>query len=294
MFFNRIELPGPNGILEILVLAVLLYYIFLFFQGTRGAQVLSGLGLMFVALLLLTQVFALDTLNWLLQRFTVYLAVAFLIIFQPEIRRALAELGRRHVFAGAAEDRTLVGVLVKAATRLADRKIGALIAIEREASTAPFQETGTAIDSRVTAELIQTIFFPNTMLHDGGIIIRGDRIVAAGCVFPLSQRVELSKSLGTRHRAAIGLTEETDALVVVVSEETGTISVAYRGKLRQGLDGERLERILSSVLVKSRASGEPGESSKFRRVVENWWPSRGRPASRREEPRAEEVLSDGA
>lgn len=292
MFSNRIDVPGLNGILEIAVLAVLLYYIFLFFQGTRGAQVLSGLGLFFVSLLLLTQVFNLDTLNWLLQRFTVYLAIAFLIIFQPEIRRALAELGRRHMFATPTADRPLVEVLVKAATRLADGKIGALIAIERETSTAPYQETGTPIESRVTAELIQTIFYPNTILHDGAIIVRGDRIVAAGCVFPLSQRTELSKSLGTRHRAAIGLTEETDALVIVVSEETGTISVAYRGRLRQGLDTERLERILSSILSKGRAKAEAASSSRIRRVIESWWPQKPRAA--RPAEKAEEAFVDGA
>lgn len=264
-WMNRILLPGFSGLLEILVLAVVFYYILLFFQGTRGAQVLSGLTLLFILLLVMTHAFRLDTLNWLLQRFTVYLAVAFLVIFQPEIRRALAQLGRRHMFTSAAGDRPLVETLVRGVTMLAEGKIGALIAVERGAGTLPVQETGTPMDSQVTPELLATIFYPNTPLHDGGVIIRDGRLVAAGCVFPLSQKPELSKSLGTRHRAAIGLTEESDALVIVVSEETGAVSVAYKGRLRRGLEGERLERILSAVLREKRVAPP---SSRLRRWVD--------------------------
>lgn len=248
--FNQIHVPDPGGILEILMLAVLFYYIILFFRGTRGAQVLLGLTLVLVSLLLLTQLFHLDTLNWLLKHFSVYLAIAFIIIFQPEIRRALAELGKQHVFAGTARERTLVDHIVQAVLILGERKIGALIAVEREIGTRVTQETGVKLDSLVTPELLASVFFPHTPLHDGGVIIRGERIVAAGCLFPLSPRAELSKTLGTRHRAAIGLTEETDAIVVVVSEETGTVSVAYKGKLTRGLDEERLRRVLSGVLLK--------------------------------------------
>ncbi len=277
-FLDRLQLPGLNGLIEMLVLAVLLYYIFLFFQGSRGAQVLSGLVMVFVGLLVFTNALRLDTLNWLLQRFTVYLTVALLIIFQPEIRRALAQLGRRHVFANTATDRSLIDHLVQGVTQLADGKIGALIAIEREVGTVSLQETGTPIDGTVTPELLMTIFYPNTILHDGGVIIRGDRVVAAGCVFPLSQKPELSKSLGTRHRAAIGLTEESDALVVVVSEETGAISVAYKGRLRAGLDAERLERFLCSVLLKSRTGVPKAASSRWRRWVESWRNGRVRSA----------------
>ena len=135
---------------------------------------------------------------------------------------------------------------------LAERKIGALIAMEKEVGTRAIQETGTILDSLVTSELLTSIFYPHTPLHDGGVIIHQDRIVAAGCLFPLSQREELSKSLGTRHRAAIGLTEESDAIVIVVSEETGVLSVAYKGKLKRGLDEERLRRILVSVLLRGQ------------------------------------------
>ena len=250
-FLNQIHIPGFSGMLEILLLAVVFYYIFLFFRGTRGAQVLLGLALMLILLLVVTQVFHLDALNWLLQRFSVYLAIAFIVIFQPEIRRALAELGKQHVFTASTMDRTVVDNMVKAVLMLAERKIGALIAVEREIGTRLTQETGVQMDSLVTPELLASIFYPHTPLHDGGVIICQNRIVAAGCLFPLSARDELSKSLGTRHRAGIGLTEETDAIVVIVSEETGAISVAYKGRLTQGMDEERLERLLAAVLLKS-------------------------------------------
>ncbi|HMP77401.1 MAG TPA: diadenylate cyclase CdaA [Kiritimatiellia bacterium] len=267
-FQDRILFPGFNGLLEIAVLAVAIYYILLFFQGTRGAQVLSGLAILYMALLALTYFFELDTLNWLIQRFTVYISVALLIIFQPEIRRALAELGPRHFSGNGAGGRELVDALVEAVRRLTENKIGALIAVERGISTAPYQEAGTPLDSRVSPELITTLFFPNSPLHDGGAVIRGDRLVAAGCLFPLSQKTELSRALGTRHRAAIGLSEETDAIVIVVSEETGVISVAYKGRLRRGLEVERLERFLFNTLVRVRKKNGDG-AARSRRWMEN-------------------------
>jgi len=279
-FQDRILFPGFNGVLEIAFLAVAIYYILLFFQGTRGAQVLSGLAILYVALLALTYFFELDTLNWLIQRFTVYISVALLIIFQPEIRRALAELGPRHFTGNGAGDRALVDALVEAVRRLTENKIGALIAVERGISTAPYQEAGTPLDSRVSPELITTLFFPNSPLHDGGAVIRGDRLVAAGCLFPLSQKTELSRALGTRHRAAIGLSEETDAIVIVVSEETGVVSVAYKGRLRRGLEVERLERFLLNTLVRPHKK-DGGAAARSRRWMESlrWLRPRARAAS---------------
>lgn len=250
--FTRNIFPGLHGMLEIAILAVAIYYILLFFKGTRGAQVLSGFAIFYSALLGLTYVFQLDALHWLIQRFTVTLAVALLIIFQPEIRRALAELGPRHFYQNGPSEHSLVETLVDAVRRLTENKIGALIVVERGVSTAQYQESGTVLDSRVSPELIMSLFFPNSPLHDGGVIIRGDRIATAGCLFPLTQRLELSRSLGTRHRAAIGLSEETDALVIVVSEETGAVSVAYKGRLRRGLEFDLLERFLSSLLLRAR------------------------------------------
>ncbi len=236
------------------MLACVFYYIILFFRGTRGAQVLSGFTVTLVFLIVVTQLFHLDTLTWLLKRFFVYMAVALVVIFQPEIRRALAELGKQHIFASSRSERSLVDHLVQATQILSERKIGALIALEREIGTRVIQDSGTRIDSVLTPELLASIFFPHTPLHDGGVIIRNGRIAVAGCVFPLSQREDLSKSLGTRHRAAVGITEETDCIVIVVSEETGTISIAYRGRLSRGLDEERLRRVLSTVLVRGQKS----------------------------------------
>lgn len=251
-WIEQVHLPGLSGLVEIIVLSAMFYYLIQFFRGTRGAAVLSGLLVLLVLLFLLTQAFNLNALSWVLQRFSVYLAVALLIIFQPEIRRALAELGKQSVFTTSTAQREVVDDIVRAVSNLAEQKIGALIAIEREIGTRHVQESGTRIDSHVSPELLTSIFFPHTPLHDGGVVVKGDRIEAAGCVFPLSQRLELSRSLGTRHRAAIGLTEETDAVVIVVSEETGAISVAYNGRLSRGIDQERLQRIIGSILSRSR------------------------------------------
>jgi len=158
---------------------------------------------------------------------------------------------------------SLVEPIMQAVSILSKRKIGALIAIEREIGTRAIQDTGTRMHSTVSAELLATVFCPHTPLHDGGVIISGDFICAAGCLFPLSQKEELSKTLGTRHRAAIGITEETDAIVVVVSEETGSISIAYNGKLRRGLEEERLRRVLSSMLRRERTG-----LARFREKIE--------------------------
>lgn len=252
MLYNMgMLLPNWSGIVEILVMAVVLYYIMNFFKGTRSAQVMTGFIFILIALTALTRFFNLDALNWILQRISVYAAVAFIVIFQPEIRRALAEIGKQSVFASRVSERIMVDNIVSAVTLLSSKKIGALIAVQREIGTRAIEETGTRIDSVVTSELLASIFYPMTPLHDGGVIIKSNRIKAAGCLFPLSQQSELSKTLGTRHRAAIGLTEETDALVVVVSEETGSISFAYNGRLTRGLDEARLRRMLSALLLRS-------------------------------------------
>lgn len=248
-------LLGLGALFQIAVLAFLFYYTFLLFRGTSGEKVLIGLVLLLLGLLALTQIFNLEALAWVLGRIAVYLAVAVLIIFQPEIRSALAELGRQPAIRPVIDRHTVVDNLVQATHSLAEQKVGALIAVEREIGTRAIQETGTALDAPVVPELLTTIFFPHTPLHDGGVIIRRNRIAAAGCLFPLSQRQDLLKTLGTRHRAAIGLTEETDAVVIVVSEETGTLSVAYRGRLTSGLDEDRLRRILSSLLLSEHTEG---------------------------------------
>jgi len=235
---------------EILLLAGIFYYTLRFLQGTRGAQVLTGLVVALLFLFGVTYLFHLDVLNWLLSKLFVYLAIGFLIIFQPEIRHALAELGRPAVFSMPEVKRNVVDQIVQATSFLAERRIGGLIAIERDIKTKSIQESGVKMDCSVTWGILASIFFPHTPLHDGGVIISEDRIVAAGCLFPLSDKSGLSRTLGTRHRAAIGLSDETDAVVVVVSEETGTISISYRGGLSQAVEIERLRRFLYRVLLK--------------------------------------------
>ncbi len=253
-WLNQIAWPGVSGALEILVLACGFYVVFTFFRESRSVQVSVGLVILLIVLIGLTRLFHVDALNWLLRRFSVYLAVALLVIFQPEIRRALAELGSQPLFTPPAESRSFVDSIVEAVLMLAERRIGALIAIERTVSTKAIQDTGVKLDAQVNAELLASIFFPHTPLHDGGVIVSGNRLVSAGCLFPLSQRPELSRGLGTRHRAAMGLTEETDAIAIVVSEETGTISVSVRGRLSRDFDEERLRRFLGAVLIREQAS----------------------------------------
>lgn len=242
-------LPNFNGLVEILCLAVAFYYVFYFLQGTRGAPMMAGLILIFILLNAVTRFFHLEALIWLLERLSVYLAVALLIIFQPEIRRALAELGKQHFFNSLAPEPSLVDQIVQAVNLLANRRIGALIAIEQSIGTRAIQETGVRMDSAVTPELLASLFYPHTPLHDGGVIISGDRIVAAKCIFPLSQQMDLSRLVGTRHRAAAGMSDETDAIVVVVSEESGFISVGHKGHLIQNLDDDQLRRFLSGILL---------------------------------------------
>lgn len=235
--------------LEILLLAAVIYYFLLLFRGTRGAAVFTGFVIALLLLTGLTRIFELNVINWILSRMLAFLAIAVLVIFQPELRRALAQLGSQQFFGSQQQRGELIDVLVETARSLSQKKCGALIAIEREIGFRGMQEAGVLLDAKVTTELLTTIFFPNAPLHDGGVVVRGDRIVAAGCVFPLSQQQGLSTSVGMRHRAAIGLSEETDAIVICVSEETGMISVAQRSHLVQGLDPEGLRSFLSTTLT---------------------------------------------
>jgi len=248
MNWLEIEIPEWTGLIEILILATAFYYLLRFFRGTRGSAILTGLIILFVGLIVLTSLSNLTTLSWLLQKLMGYLAIALIVIFHPEIRRALARLGRQGNFLGSKARRALADPITDAVSLMASRKIGALIAIERSVETRAIQDTGTPLDSEVTAELLASLFFPGTPLHDGGVIISEDRIAAAGCVFPLTQNDDLARNLGTRHRAAIGMTEESDTIVIVVSEETGVISIAYNGRLKRGFDGAHLRRILSTFL----------------------------------------------
>ena len=253
-WINQITWPGFGGVVEILVLACGFYFLLLFFRETRSLKVFIGLLMVLLIAIVVTRVLHIYALNWLLRRLSVYLALALLVIFQPEIRRALAEIGRQPFLAAPVESRDYVDSIIEAVMLLAERRLGALIAIERTESTKAIQDTGVKLDARVNADLLATLFFPHTPLHDGGVIISGNRIVAAGCLFPLCQEPELSRGLGTRHRAAMGLTEETDAIAIVVSEETGTVSISTRGRISRDFDEERLRKFLAGVLTKESVS----------------------------------------
>lgn len=234
---------------EIMILAVGIYYALRFIRGTRGAPVVTGFLVVLLAFVLVSFLLELKVLQYLLSAFSAFFILAVLVIFQPELRRMLAELGNLPLFATAHEQRENIEVIIQTVERLADVRIGALVAIEQSIHLPEAVESGIVVDCEATPEMLETIFFPNNAIHDGGVILKGDRIAYPACIFPLTQRQDLNKSLGTRHRAALGLSEETDAVVVVVSEETGAISYAYKGQLVRGVTLEELRAFLTSVLV---------------------------------------------
>ena len=241
-------------VLEILILTVGIYYAFRFVRGTRGAPVVWGFLVVLLTLVMVSYLLKLRVLQYFLGGFSAFFLLAVLVIFQPELRRMLAQLGNLPLFATGHEQRENIEVIIQTVERLAEVRIGALIAIEQSIQLQKAVESGIRVDCEATPEMLETIFFPNNAIHDGGVIITGDRIAFAACIFPLTQRQDLNKSLGTRHRAAIGLSEETDAVIVVVSEETGAISYAYKGQLVRGVTLEELRAFLTSVLVKPAPS----------------------------------------
>ncbi|HWP92781.1 MAG TPA: diadenylate cyclase CdaA [Thermodesulfobacteriota bacterium] len=243
---------------DILLVAGIIYYLLSLIEGTRAVQILSGLIALF-ALYFASQRWELFTLNWILGHFLGSIIIIAVILFQNDIRRALAALGRNplllKISRGKSEE-LVVDEVVKATSFLANRRIGALIAIEKTNSLADFVEIGMKIDAWVSRELIISIFNTSSPLHDGGMIIGSNKILSAGSFFPLATDPDLERELGTRHRAAIGLSRETDAIVVVVSEETGTISLASEGNLTRGLDATSLYNRLLDLLVIGRQQSE--------------------------------------
>jgi diadenylate cyclase len=239
-------------LVEIALLSVGIYYAVNFVRGTRAAPVVTGFLTVLLALTLITVALDLQVLRTLLLALFPSLAVIVIVLFQPELRRMLAQLGNLPLFANVREQRENIEIIIKTVERLSDVRIGMLVAIEQTVSVQEVVESGIVVDCEATPEMLETIFFPNNAIHDGGAILRGDRITHAACIFPLTQRQDLSKTLGTRHRAAIGLSEETDAVVVVVSEESGAVSYAYRGTLVRAVTLENLRAFLTSVLVKEQ------------------------------------------
>jgi diadenylate cyclase len=235
--------------IEILILAALAYNGYLFFRATRGARILTGLLVLLLSLTLISQFLELEVINWLIQRFSVFLVVGLVVLFQPELRRILAELGSQRFFSMNRPDPVSLDVLFEAMEELSNRRCGALFAIQRGIDLKLYAETGVTLDAKITRELITTIFHPKTPLHDGGAIVDQGRIMCAGCVFPVSQREIANRSIGLRHRAGMGVTEETDAVALVVSEETGALSLCHKGKLEHDLEPDALRKRLNEILL---------------------------------------------
>jgi diadenylate cyclase len=241
---------GWRDVLDITIVSVILYRLLVILKGTKAAQMILGLILLLVASIISRYV-ELYTLSWLLQGFWAYIVIALIVLFQPEIRRGLAKMGAAPFFQNFASAAEVKGLeeIVRATVMLAERKIGALIVIERDMNLRELEEYGSPLDSKVTKEIILSIFHPTSPIHDGAIIIRGNRIVAAGCFLPLSITSSISRTLGTRHRAALGLSEETDAVVVIVSEETGGISLSMDGKLETHFDMGSLRNMFTEIFT---------------------------------------------
>ncbi|MFR5859224.1 MAG: diadenylate cyclase CdaA [Clostridia bacterium] len=254
VFVDRISASvGITDVLDILIVAFLIYKVLGFIRETRAEQLAKGL-LVLVVITMLSEVLHLYTLHWLLSGLMTVGLVAIVVIFQPELRRGLEYLGRSRISnvfgeVNQEEAKHIVGEFVEAIEAMSSTRTGALIVIERQTALNDIIETGTIINTDISAQMIGTIFYEGTPLHDGAVIVRGDRLYAAGCVLPLTQNKDLNKELGTRHRAGIGITENSDALVIIVSEETGVISIAQNGKLTRFLDGKKIEKTLLNLYL---------------------------------------------
>ncbi len=247
---------------EIVILAVLLYYGYRFFRATRGARILTGLLMLLLGLTLLSVLLELQVISWLLERFSVFLALGLVVIFQPELRRVLAELGSRRFFSFNGSDEASVDQLIEAMTQLSRSRVGALFALQRGIDLKPYVETGVVVDAKISNELIATIFHPKTALHDGGLVLDQGRIIAAGCVFPVSQKEVSDRSIGLRHRAGMGITEETDAVALVVSEETGALSLCFQGRLEHNLEPDEMKERLQEILLFKTEEKKDNEDDK--------------------------------
>ncbi len=266
MFRGVITTLSILDLVDILIVAAILYKLYVMLQDTRAITLVKGI-LVLLAVTVIASWAELHVISWLLQKAVTLLFVALPIVFQPELRRALEHLGQGRFLAPVVslddeEARSVVHELTKAVRVLAANKTGALIVVERDMGLNDISATGIQIDALITADFLLNVFIPNTPLHDGAAVVRGKRLVAAGCLLPLTENRTLSTELGTRHRAAIGLSEQCDALIIVVSEETGTISIAESGRIRRHLDTEMLKAVLDPVF-------RP-EKEGFRDMVKNW------------------------
>ena len=253
-----------SSILDILLVALVFYGLFYLIQGTRAVQLLRGILLVIFLAVLASNLFQLTAFSWLIRNSIPALLVAIPVIFQPELRRALERLGRPGSLLARRNSSAaqIVSTISRSAGELAKNRFGALIVLEGRTGLQDFVDTGTVLDARASVDLVLSIFYKNTALHDGAVIIREERVAAAACMLPLSESPSLERDLGTRHRAAVGVTEGTDAIAIVVSEETGTITVAYNRRLVRRLDEGELNRLLHRLY-------HPPVS------VDHWWSHNG-------------------
>jgi diadenylate cyclase len=245
--------------IELLLIGLVVYWVLRFLRGTRGARMLKGIAFVLILLYLIVRIvgtqFGLDRIDFLYRQFLLFAAAACVVVFQPELRRALMRLGETRLFRGwSSQIDEEIEALVEAATFLSRRKIGALVAIEREVGLGGIAESGTRINADLTASLLESLFWPNSPLHDLGVIVSQGRIAYAGVQFPLAESGDLERELGSRHRAAVGLSQESDAVVLVVSEETGDVSIAERGQLIRKLTPDGLRGLMGELLGRSEGT----------------------------------------
>lgn len=243
--------------IEILLLATCIYQIYRAFRATRGAQILVGLATIFVFLTLVSAVFRFEVIQWIITRAAAILAFALIVIFQPELRNALARIGSNRLFSFS-NTRRLVFLerFADAVINLSKKRIGALFAIERAVSLKEHLDSGVVLDAQFSPELAMAVFYPKAPLHDGGMIIAEDRVAGTACVFPVTEKQMQDRSIGLRHRAAIGLTERSDAIAVVVSEETGSISICENGVLQRNLSEKQFRDLLAAIFLSAKSSHE--------------------------------------
>ncbi|WP_201716837.1 diadenylate cyclase CdaA [Rossellomorea arthrocnemi] len=272
IFSDYSALDYVSDIVDILVVWFVIYKLIMLIKGTKAVQLLKGI---FVIIIVrgLSSIFGLDTLGWMMEQALTWGFLAIIIIFQPELRRALEQLGRGRLFSRTGlqeeeEQEQMIESMTKAVSYMAKRRIGALLTLERETGMSDYIETGISLDAKITSQLLINIFIPNTPLHDGAVIIQKNQIAAAACYLPLSESPFISKELGTRHRAALGVSEVTDSITIVVSEETGAISITKNGELHRDLSLERFSEILTLELIGDKTNASSNKWS-FRGKKEN-------------------------
>jgi diadenylate cyclase len=262
-FFNALKTYGWWRVsIELFLIGLVVYWVVGFLRGTRGARMLKGISFLLISLYLIVSLvgrkFGFERIEFLYSRFLYFASFAIVVVFQPELRRALMRIGETRLFrTWSSQINEEVDALVEAATFLSRRKIGGLVAIEREVGLGGIAETGTRINADLTADLLETLFWPNSPLHDMGVVVSQGRITYAAVQFPLAESGDLERELGSRHRAAVGMSQESDAVVLVVSEETGDISIAERGQLIRKLNPDALRGLLIELLGRGDTNGYP-------------------------------------